>query len=326
MGKQIAAGVFGIAAISVAAFVFADHFDATDKYSRTANLIAISAAVIGSVLSMVRIEFGPPLAIGGLALFIGNAVTLIVTRIDLSTAFHDRDSRLILIAGAIGVVAVVLFLTLMDGNAFIPIIALVAVLALAAVACAGALAHVDKVHGAVTIAPLAGDLIVALLIIGGGVKGRLGVFTVIIAGGAQIPGWLQIALHHHDRRPFAIGGFVVTCALVLLGIVAFVISLTGGGAPEGPEHAVVSPVVTPMVAPTSVIPAEPKVGPVLVPVAPPVIHNVQPPMSTAGVNGDASIPAQWSPDPYGRYEVRYWNGTRWTDHVSTRGVTAHDPI
>ena len=36
-------------------------------------------------------------------------------------------------------------------------------------------------------------------------------------------------------------------------------------------------------------------------------------------------PAGWRPDPFGRFEVRYWNGSEWTDHVSRAGVTTRDP-
>lgn len=34
----------------------------------------------------------------------------------------------------------------------------------------------------------------------------------------------------------------------------------------------------------------------------------------------------WHPDPLGRYEHRYWEGTEWSGHVSTAGVTAWDPL
>jgi hypothetical protein len=37
-------------------------------------------------------------------------------------------------------------------------------------------------------------------------------------------------------------------------------------------------------------------------------------------------PAGWHPDPMSRYEFRYWDGTRWTEHVSRGGQTAVDPI
>ncbi|MEL6891178.1 MAG: phospholipid scramblase-related protein [Actinomycetota bacterium] len=36
--------------------------------------------------------------------------------------------------------------------------------------------------------------------------------------------------------------------------------------------------------------------------------------------------ANWYPDPNGRHELRYWDGQRWTDHVSNGGVTATDPV
>lgn len=38
-----------------------------------------------------------------------------------------------------------------------------------------------------------------------------------------------------------------------------------------------------------------------------------------------ATPAGWHRDPHGRHELRYWDGARWTEHVSTRGVTSLDP-
>ncbi|WP_088288674.1 DUF2510 domain-containing protein [Kineosporia sp. A_224] len=35
---------------------------------------------------------------------------------------------------------------------------------------------------------------------------------------------------------------------------------------------------------------------------------------------------QWAADPYGRYELRFWDGTAWTEHVSRHGVQARDPL
>lgn len=37
-------------------------------------------------------------------------------------------------------------------------------------------------------------------------------------------------------------------------------------------------------------------------------------------------PAGWHPDPRGRHEHRYWDGTQWTDHVADAGVMATDPV
>lgn len=38
-----------------------------------------------------------------------------------------------------------------------------------------------------------------------------------------------------------------------------------------------------------------------------------------------SVPADWYKDPAGRYEFRYWDGTKWTEHVSRGGVRYSDP-
>lgn len=40
----------------------------------------------------------------------------------------------------------------------------------------------------------------------------------------------------------------------------------------------------------------------------------------------ASQPAGWHADPAGRHELRYWNGTGWTDDVSDAGVAVKDPM
>lgn len=37
-------------------------------------------------------------------------------------------------------------------------------------------------------------------------------------------------------------------------------------------------------------------------------------------------PADWYPDPLQRHELRYWDGTAWTGHISDRGVTGTDPV
>jgi uncharacterized protein YxjI len=37
-------------------------------------------------------------------------------------------------------------------------------------------------------------------------------------------------------------------------------------------------------------------------------------------------PANWYPDPTGRHELRYYDGTAWTDHVSDRGVQGTDAV
>ncbi|RWR23151.1 DUF2510 domain-containing protein [Agrococcus lahaulensis] len=35
--------------------------------------------------------------------------------------------------------------------------------------------------------------------------------------------------------------------------------------------------------------------------------------------------ANWYPDPFGRFEHRYWDGNQWTHHVGSRGQQMMDP-
>ncbi len=38
-----------------------------------------------------------------------------------------------------------------------------------------------------------------------------------------------------------------------------------------------------------------------------------------------AVGAGWNPDPSRRHELRYWDGSSWTAHVSTNGVAGTDP-
>lgn len=39
-----------------------------------------------------------------------------------------------------------------------------------------------------------------------------------------------------------------------------------------------------------------------------------------------TTPAAWYPDPEGRHQFRYWDGSRWTDDVADGGVASIDPL
>jgi hypothetical protein len=41
---------------------------------------------------------------------------------------------------------------------------------------------------------------------------------------------------------------------------------------------------------------------------------------------DSSTPAGWYADPLGAAEIRYWDGSGWTEHVSTGGVQSVAPL
>lgn len=47
--------------------------------------------------------------------------------------------------------------------------------------------------------------------------------------------------------------------------------------------------------------------------------------SAASSPSQPAVPAAWYKDPSGRYEMRYWNGSAWTEHVARGGQQFTDP-
>ncbi len=47
--------------------------------------------------------------------------------------------------------------------------------------------------------------------------------------------------------------------------------------------------------------------------------------TTTAIAPSTPVPAGWYADPSGRYELRYWNRTEWTDHVARSGQQFTDP-
>jgi hypothetical protein len=46
---------------------------------------------------------------------------------------------------------------------------------------------------------------------------------------------------------------------------------------------------------------------------------------TAAEESASGVPAGWYADPSGRFELRYWDGNAWTEHVSRAGQQYTDP-
>jgi hypothetical protein len=42
------------------------------------------------------------------------------------------------------------------------------------------------------------------------------------------------------------------------------------------------------------------------------------------VNSYSALAPGYYPDPWRRFEVRYWDGTAWTVHVGSRGILSVD--
>ncbi|MGD9997231.1 MAG: DUF2510 domain-containing protein [Ilumatobacteraceae bacterium] len=49
------------------------------------------------------------------------------------------------------------------------------------------------------------------------------------------------------------------------------------------------------------------------------------PAPAAAPAATPSVPAGWYADPAGRFELRYWDGSTWTEHVSRAGQQYTDP-
>ncbi len=47
--------------------------------------------------------------------------------------------------------------------------------------------------------------------------------------------------------------------------------------------------------------------------------------STPAAAATPAVPAGWYADPAGRFELRYWDGATWTEHVSRAGQQYTDP-
>jgi hypothetical protein len=47
--------------------------------------------------------------------------------------------------------------------------------------------------------------------------------------------------------------------------------------------------------------------------------------AAAAAPATPAVPANWYADPSGRFELRYWDGNAWTEHVSRAGQQYTDP-
>ena len=54
------------------------------------------------------------------------------------------------------------------------------------------------------------------------------------------------------------------------------------------------------------------------------VTGATPVASTTATGATPNVPADWYKDPSGRFELRYWNGTAWTEHVATGGTQSTD--
>ena len=83
----------------------------------------------------------------------------------------------------------------------------------------------------------------------------------------------------------------------------------------------VQPTVT--IAPTSTY--QPSVMPSYVPTPAATPAAATPAAVAPAAAAAPAVPAGWYADPAGRFELRYWDGSTWTEHVSRAGQQFTDP-
>ena len=59
--------------------------------------------------------------------------------------------------------------------------------------------------------------------------------------------------------------------------------------------------------------------------SPTVSPSPSPAASVVDPSPAPAVPSGWYADPSGRFEIRYWDGENWTEHVSRGGQQSTDP-
>ena len=98
---------------------------------------------------------------------------------------------------------------------------------------------------------------------------------------------------------------------------------SAGSASSSASASVSTPAAEPQgwaVAPTSV--SQPAAQPTPQPA---VQVTPQPAAQPAAQPANTGVPANWYADPSGRFELRYWDGQKWTEHVARGGQQFTDP-
>jgi hypothetical protein len=70
---------------------------------------------------------------------------------------------------------------------------------------------------------------------------------------------------------------------------------------------------------------EPSATPTYEPAATPAATTPSAPTRAPEAVAAPAVPAGWYADPAGRFELRYWDGSTWTEHVSRAGQQFTDP-
>lgn len=311
-------------------------------FEKVTIIIAAAAAVLGGFLALSKKPIGVALGIGGAVLFSNFAISLMGQQLDFENALDTTSAKLLIASGIFGLLAAVTGLPVLKGKANAGISTIIAILAFVPTVAVGALIHIDDSRETFQVAIVLGYAVVGLVTLIASLRGRVGVMAATAASLAHLPLWIDIVKQFDDRKPAAVAGTVAFGAIATLGLVALAASSAegtsaGAGQPGGatPGWAGQPWMTTPVPGPSTfgqatfgqAQPAQPQppqaqFGQAQPSRAQPTQIQFGQPATTAAT----STSGQWAPDPYGRFQARYWNGTQWTEHVSSNGTNAIDPI
>ncbi len=331
-----AAGVFALAAAGLGGVAYGKVWSDITTWTKVSVALAVAACAIGGILALAKQSVGAPIAGGGAAVFILQASSLIGFEISFDNVFDSLESKLALGAGIAGLITAVLAVVGVAGRSNAAVGVIIAVIGFVPPIAIGAINRLDKDQFASQVAPVVGAVLIAILMAWGAVRGRFGALLPLAAAVCLLPSWIETAREIDERDAAAYAATFALAVIVLLAVIGQLLAarvdhdgVTGGGY-TGTN-------VSPASGQSQWPPAQamPPGDPLLTPnVAPPIVPTDAtrrvavpvPPVSAPTVLAPQTALGRWAPDPYGRHQVRYWNGTRWTDNVSDNGVTTLDPV
>ncbi len=219
-------GALGIAVAGLGALGIAVHVGSFDTSQQIDEFGAIGAALVGGVLALRGNRFGGPLVAGASAPFIANAVALVGFRVDDVSAFDGGESKAVLAAGLIGLVAAIVALAQVDGRGQHGPSTIVCVLALGSPYGIAAMLRIDQTRSASSLGQFLGFLAIAIVIGAGIDKGWLGAVTSVVAAVLLVPGWVDATSNHENRGDAALIALSTSVLIVVIGLLTMAAGLT----------------------------------------------------------------------------------------------------
>jgi len=310
-------------------------------YDKVSIVIASVCAILGGIMAVTQKQTGAAIGLGGAAFFSNIAISLLGLTADFDGTLDSKGSKLLVAAGAVGLFAIGAGLAAQRGRANKGLGAIVAILAFVPAVAIAAIIHLDDARETFQLGIVGGYVLVGLVVLIGAFRGEWGVLASLTVALAHLPIWIELAKDADDRQFAAIGGTVAFAAIAVFAMMASLASTSAepsaaagsGSSPGQTPSWITQPAGSPSVGSNPAAASfgqatgsRPQAGQVPPPQAPGQAPGFAGQPSPTAARPATVIAGQWAADPYGRFQNRYWNGTQWTEHVSSNGVNSIDPI